>query len=451
MQKKVGLLLSISFSIVIAQQKISVIGCGYVGLTMAAVFSDSNNSIICIDVDDNKIAALKNKHLPIYEHNLAERLFFNPESKNITFSKNLNKTKNSCIYYICVPTPTDAYGNCDTTYLYDAFTNIINMHQENPTIICVKSTVTPGTLRSLQKILDEQQLHHISLIHNPEFMREGCALEDIYHKNPIVLGGQSPEAINYVQKFYRQILGDKAKFIITNFETAEIIKYAWNSFSAIRIAYINELADLCMKKNGSISKLIEAIALSEYLLPTATLKPGPGYGGSCFPKDTSNFKNLLEREGFLSSLVQQAIRSNELHKQRVIETILQHVPEQGTVTLLGLSFKANTNDIRCAPSIDIIKALLEHNVKIKAYDPKAIPDMQKIFPSIQYCQCPYDAVTNTHCIVALTEWQQIKQLDLEKVAQLCKTKCLIDTRNLYDAQQLKIYGFTFCTMGENMH
>ncbi len=191
--------------------------------------------------------------------------------------------------------------------------------------------------------------------------------------------------------------------------------------------------------------------MSEYLLPTAALKPGPGYGGSCFPKDTSNFKNLLEREGFLSSIVQQAIRSNELHKQRVIETILAHVPEHGTVTLLELSFKANTNDIRCSPSLDIIKALLELNIQIKAYDPKAIPDMQKIFPSIQYYQCPYEAVINTDCIVALTEWKQIKELDLAKVAHLCKARCLIDTRNLYDAQQLQIYGFTFCTMGENMH
>ena len=446
--KKMGLFLAVFFFIIDAQQKISIIGCGYVGLTMAAVFANSNNNIICIDVDNNKITALNNKHLPIYEPGLADYLFSNPKNPNIIFSTDLDTTIGSNIYYICVPTPIDEKGDCDTTYLHAAFNAIIPMYEKNPTIICVKSTVTPGTLRSLQGILEEQQLHHISLIYNPEFMREGCALEDIYYKNPIVLGGQSPKAINHVQKFYHHILGGRAKFIITNFETAEIIKYAWNSFSAIRIAYINELADLCMKKNGSISKLIEAIALSEDLLPTASLKPGPGYGGSCFPKDTSSFKNLLVHEGFSSSLVQQAIQSNELHKQRVIQTILAHIPEHGTVTLLGLAFKANTNDIRCAPSIDIIKALLEHNIQIKAYDPKAISEMQRLFPSVKYCQCPYEAVINTDCIVVLTEWEQIKQLDLTKIAQLSKRKCLIDMRNLYNHQELKRCGFMFCDIGE---
>ena len=444
-----GLFLLISICIItFPENQVSIVGCGYVGLAMAAVFSDSGHTIICIDTDRNKISQLKNNVLPIYEPELAERLFFSPQSKHIVFTNDFNDAKDSDVYFVCVPTPTNTDGDCDRTYLYSAFDSIINICGNAPAIICIKSTVSPGTIRSLYTYLQEQELDNIELVYNPEFMREGCALQDIYTKNPVILGSESAHAIQNVETFYRSFLSDNTKFLKTNFETAEIIKYAWNSFSAIRIAYVNELADLCSLLHGDISKVVQGIALSEELLPTAVLKPGPGYGGSCFPKDTSGFKNLLKTQGFASSLVQQAIESNELHKERLIQDILANVTQQqGTVTLLGLSFKANTNDIRSAPSIDIIRALMHNGLTIKAYDPQAIQDMKRLFPEVHYYKSPYEAIKNTDCIVVLTEWDQIKQIDLEKASQLCHKKNIVDARNLYDVSLLKKFGFNYINMG----
>ncbi len=336
--------------------------------------------------------------------------------------------------------------------LYSVFHDIVrecsNTHSLK--IICVKSTVPPGTIRTLHNNVVQEKKETLQVVYNPEFMREGSAIDDVLNNNPIVIAAESQEAIEIVEKIYSAIIHSNSTIIKTSFETAELIKYSWNSFSAIRIAYVNELALLCRSFNADISLLIQGLALSEQLLPTHALKPGPGYGGSCLPKDTISFANVLEKNGCSSSIIHQVINSNQNHIAKLITDIFALLgthKSQKVVTLLGLTFKAHTNDIRNAPSINIIKALLDKGIAVKAYDPKALNAMSELFPQIEYFDCPYEAVKDTDCIVVLTEWDEIKKLDFEKVSKLCHKKVIIDTRNMYDIEILKKQNFRCITMG----
>ncbi len=438
-------------TIILCEQKIAIIGSGYVGLTMAAVLSKSGYEIICMDIDQEKVSQLQNNKVHIYEPHLEDFLFNNPESKNITFTDTLDDTVDAEIFYICVPTPIYENGHCDCSFLKVAFQSVVEHCRENiPRIIVVKSTVPPGTVSRLKKNIPDNKKEYIKVVYNPEFLREGSAIKDIYTTNPIILGGESEEALSTIEHLYDNLINEHVKVIRSNYETAEIIKYAWNSFSAIRIAYINELALLCRQYGANILEVVPGFALSEVLLPTERIVPGPGFGGSCLPKDTSEFSRLLEEKGFTSSMIHQAIQSNKDHKMRVIQdiyTLLGDIEVEKKVAILGLSFKANTNDIRNAPSIDIIEALLTSGVTVRAYDPKAIPEMKKIFPQVYYFNSPYEAIKDCDCIVILTEWEQIKQIDLAKAAQLCHKKNIVDARNLYDVRLLKKFGFNYINMG----
>ena len=355
------------------------------------------------------------------------------------------------IFYICVATPITSNGTCDCSFLYSVFDDIVERCSDTDSfkIICVKSTVPPGTMRKLHEYLVKKKKHTIHLVYNPEFMREGSAIHDISN-NPIVLAGESLDAMQKIENMYNNFLNHTISVIKTNFETAEMIKYAWNSFSAIRIAYVNELALLCREFNADIQTVVQGLALSEHLLPTDTISPGPGYGGSCLPKDTVSFSTIMEEKGFSSSIIHRVIKSNKNHIARLIQDLfaLLEVSEgQKIVTILGLSFKANTNDIRNAPSIDIIRALTEKGIIVKAYDPQAIHNMKELFPHIQYFDSPYEAIKDTDCIVVLTEWKEIKEIDFDKAALLCNKRVIIDTRNIYDTHMLKKHNFTYLNMG----
>ena len=447
MRKNLFIILIIFYNSVLTEN-ISIIGCGYVGLTMIGILTKCKHKVIGFDINKNIISSLQENIINIYEPGLDELLFNN---KNINFTTNINEVIGSKIIYICVPTPSNIDGSCDLSFLFKAFKNILDLcNNDEYKIICIKSTVPPGTLSQLQDLIIKNDKLNISLVYNPEFMREGSAINDVCTTNPIILGGE-PETTQKILDLYKLFMSNQTKVIQTNFESAEIIKYAWNSFSAIRISYINELALLCKAFKANIFKVIQGFSLSEDLLPTNVIKPGPGWGGSCFPKDTLSFSHILEKQGFTNSIVHAAIDSNENHKKIIIKNILESFSDdflgEKQVALLGLSFKANTNDIRNAPSIDIIKALLNNNIKINAYDPKANDNMKTIFPSINYYDNPYDAVKNVDSIVILTEWQEIKNLDLKKIASLCKKKFLLDFRNCFNPLELKKHGFNYSNMG----
>ena len=432
-------------------QQISIIGCGYVGLTLSAILSKCGHQIICFDIDHEKVAKLRNKKISIYEPQLEELLFNTSSSKMIFVTKDLCQALDSDILFVCVPTPSDSAGNCDCSFLNTAFKNIVKQCNDTDfKIICIKSTVPPGTIRKLKDFLVKERKNNIHLVYNPEFMREGSAIQDIYERNPIILGGESIEALEIIEDLYSAYINKDTQIIKTSFEAAEIIKYAWNSFSAIRITYVNELALLCRYFNADIDAVVKGFSLSERLLPTNVIKPGPGYGGSCLPKDTLSFSKVLENNGFSSSMVHQVIISNINHQKKLVQDIFSLLPkpfENKVVSILGLSFKANTNDIRYSPAITVIKELLENGIKIKAYDPKAIKNMKKLFPSVFFFESPYEAVKNVDCIIVLTEWDEIKNLDLNKVALLCNNKILIDTRNIFNPENLGKFGFTYLNMG----
>lgn len=430
---------------------VTIIGCGYVGLTLAAILSDAGHTVHCVEKDENKLNRLISQQLYIYETGLAEILFPAMERGSLAFFDSLDQVHDTSIFFVCVPTPIDSLGACDCSYLFEACAEIAQyaMKHSNPKIVCIKSTVQPGTMAQVQDLFLAMGLDSVELVYNPEFMREGSALRDIYI-NPIVLGGNSQEALKTIRNLYGNSHSEQVEVINTTFETAEMIKYAWNAFSAIRIAYVNELALLCRSLGADITTVIKGFAMSEQALPTTTLKPGPGIGGSCLPKDTRAFATLLEQHDFHSSLMHQAIQSNRSHIDRVVQDIFAALPDSTqnkVVTLLGLSFKANTNDIRNAPSLDIIKALIQAGVTVHAYDPQAIDAMSKVFPEVDYFDCPYRAVQDSDCIVVLTEWDEIKNLDLELIAQLCKRRVMIDTRNVFDTQLLKKYDFFYRNMG----
>jgi UDPglucose 6-dehydrogenase len=452
--KKYLILLVCFYLTTIQASQITIVGCGYVGLTMAALFSEVESNIVCFDIDKKKIETLKNSKTPIFEPGLSELLFETSTSHHLRFTDNLLEAMQSNVFFICVPTPSNDNGHCDCTYLFKAFDDILeHCPVEGKKIICVKSTVSPGTMKKLHKRLDEADCNDIHLIYNPEFMREGSALYDVRYRNPVVLASTSEDALQMLESMYRKMLSSASciNFIKTDYASAEVIKYAWNSFSAIRITYVNELAFLCRKLGANIYPVIQGIALSEELLPTKKLLPGPGYGGSCLPKDTRGFSKIIEGQGMQESLVHQAIKSNANHVKQLIEDIflfLDDFTQEQTVAFLGLSFKANTNDIRNSSAIPIIDALQKRGVLIKAFDPKANEEMKGLYPQVMYCSCPYEAATNADCIVALTEWDQIKHIDLGRIANICRSKVLIDARNLFDVEGLEKHGYRYINMGK---
>ncbi len=438
------------FEIALFGENVTVIGTSYVGLVTAAIFSKCGHHVSCLDVDREKIAQLKQQKLPIYEPNLAHTLFEPPFNERINFTSNIRTSYDSPIVYICVGTPTTVEGIFDNRFIYAAIDIVLSSYT-NTKIICIKSTVQPGTNKKLKQYLAERKRDDINLVYNPEFMREGCAINDISTKNPLIIAGDSADSLKAIENLYKPLINDNAIQVIkTSFETAEIIKYGWNSFSALRIAYINELAFLCKECNADIFSVIKAIALSERLLPTEAINPGPGSGGSCLPKDTFSFTKTLEKKGLSNSLVHRAIISNKNHKKKIINnifTLLNNKPDQKIVAILGLSFKAHTDDVRCSPAIDIIKALKNQGAIIHAYDPQAIKNMRKIFPDIDYFDSPYKAAENSDCIVVLTEWPELENLNLEIISNICAKKVLFDAKNLYDPHVAQECGFTFSNLG----
>lgn len=430
--------------------EITIIGGGYVGLTLAGSFLQYGHTVQCVETNPAKCAMLNNQQLYIYEPHLKE-LLFEDTACRFTAVGSLEESYPTSLYFICVPTPV-FNGECDASFVIQAMDDLIyhaTKNQMNTSkIVCVKSTLPPGSMRKLQALIEVASLKEtLQLIYNPEFMREGSAFADI-NNNPIVLGGESKCALDTIEHLYQGCVR-KTEVIKTTYETAEMIKYAWNAFSALRIAYVNELALISREYQADIATVVQGFALSEQLLPTQSIRPGPGIGGACLLKDSDSFASIFSKNGFDFSLVHCIRPSNQAHIQYVIEDILKAIEEPAgkTVAILGLSFKAGTNDIRNAPSIAIIQALSTAGVILHAYDPQAMEEMRSLFPAVSYFTSAYNAVENADCVVVLTEWEEIKNIDLERVSQLVRKKVMIDTKNIFDTRLLKKYEFTYFNMG----
>jgi len=431
--------------------KITIIGSGYVGLVSGACFAKIGHEVICIDNDKSKISKLQQNIIPIYEPGL-EELISDLASKNkIRFSNDLASAINdSQAVFIAVGTPQDQDGSADLSYVLNVVNNLANIIK-TPKIIITKSTVPAGTGARIRKIIDKiNPNNQISLASNPEFLREGFAIDDFLNPDRIIIGCEDEASKKILAKIYQPLANHK--IIFSDIITAELIKYASNAFLATKISFINEMANLCEILDGDIKTLSQGIGLDSRI-GQKFLNPGPGFGGSCFPKDIKAILKIAKDNNTDLSIINAAYNSNinriDLMIKK-IQAILGHNLSNKKIALLGLAFKANTDDIRYSPAINIAKKLLDLNMIINAHDPKAIYNTQialKNYKNIKYCPDPYQAIKDCDAIIIATEWQEYQKLDLSKIKNLTKSKIIIDLRNIFNKADLIKYGFKYHSIG----
>ncbi|BCB97220.1 UDP-glucose 6-dehydrogenase [Dissulfurispira thermophila] len=436
---------------------ITIIGTGYVGLVTGACFSEFGVFVTCVDKDKNKIESLKNGTIPFYEPGLEDIVKRNFKQGRLKFSTDIGEAvEESLVIFIAVGTPPRGDGSADLSYVDNVAEEIAN-HIKSYKVIVTKSTVPVGTGERIRKIISEhlQQTQAINtadnlfdVVSNPEFLREGAAIEDFMRPNRVVIGAESQQAIAIMKDLYRPLYLIETPFVITNIKTAELIKYASNSFLATKISFINEMANLCEKVGADVNVVAKGMGLDRRIGPKF-LHAGPGFGGSCFPKDTKALLRIASEHNVELGIVDAAIRANERQITVVsekIKTMLNDIKGK-TIAILGLSFKPNTDDIREAPAISIIKNLLNAGANIRAYDPVAMENTKIVFPDITYCKDAYDACSSADAVVIITEWNQFRNLDLERIMKLLKQPYFFDLRNIYEPQKMKALGFNYYSIG----
>jgi len=424
--------------------KLSVIGCGYVGLVSGVCFADAGHDVTCIDNNPEKINALNNNKIPIYEPGLKELL-----SKNsIKFTLNIGKEiENSDIVLIAVGTPTSNSGEADLSQIYQCAEEISNFI--NPgTLVLVKSTVPVGTCDEIEKIIKEKStISDFSVVSNPEFLREGNAIHDFVNPDRIVVGLEDDDKKDIVLDLYSKIVS-KDKILFTARRSSELIKYASNSMLAMRIIFINEIADLCEKIGADVTDIAKGIGLDQRIGPHF-LEPGPGFGGSCFPKDARALIESGKKYDAPQSLLESVIVGNEKRKRNISKKVLEKLDTklEKEVGILGVTFKAETDDIREAPSLILIPDLIKKGLNLSIYDPKGKSEASTLINNVTWKNSAYEVAENSNCIIILTEWQEFKDLDLEKLRNLMKRPLIYDFRNIFDPDSMKKLGFEYFSIG----
>jgi len=441
-------------------KKICIIGTGYVGLVQGAVLSDFGMDVICMDTDEKKIKMLGRGEVPIYEPGLKEIMEKNIKAGRLRFSTDIKKcVEEALVIFITVGTPADDGGNADLTHVLEAARQIgifINGYK----VVVDKSTVPVGTGQKVKYTIQSEinkrgAVFEFDVVSNPEFLREGKAIRDCQIPDRVVLGCDSKKAEKIMKEVYDVLFINQTPFILTNIETAEMIKYASNSFLAVKISFINEMALLAEKTGANIQQIAKAMGMDGRISPKF-LHAGPGYGGSCFPKDTRAIANIAKGYNEELLVIEAAIAANEKQKQKTAEKIITVLkaggqPESYTVAVWGLSFKPETDDMRDAPAIDIIEKLVGKGFSIKAYCPQGIREavwrLKHLSDKVLYCQNEYEAATGADALVVITEWHQFRGADLNRVRSLMRGDCLFDLRNIYNKQTLKEIGFRYYGTG----
>ncbi len=434
-------------------EKIAMIGVGYVGLVSGTGLADFGNEVVCVDIDEEKINKLKNDVLPIYEPGLLELVKKNVDKDRLTFTTDLDKAiRESRVIFSAVPTPSAENGEVDLSYVFNVIDKIAEVI-DSYKIIVTKSTVAVGTgdkiiERLLSKGVSKEMFDIVS---NPEFLREGSAVGDFMRPDRIVLGTSSEKALEIMKGIYRSLYLIETPIVATNVRTAEMIKYASNAFLATKISFINEVANICELVGADVQAVSKAMGLDGRISPKF-LHAGPGYGGSCFPKDTLALTKIAEQAGIKSTIVEAVIEVNERQKLRVVEKLLKFLPKlKGkTIGLLGLAFKPNTDDVRDAPALTVISEILKRGGKIKAYDPEAIDEMRKHFPQITYVASAEDAIKDTDALILLTEWNEFRNMDLDYIKSVMKKPIMIDARNIYEPERVIQKGFRYDCIGRKI-
>ena len=440
---------------------IAVIGTGYVGLVSGACLADFGNQVTCVDNNTDKIAALRDGVIPIYEPGLEDVVVRNVASGRLTFSTNLSSAiKSNDVAFVAVGTPPADDGSADLRFVEQVAREIARA-MNSYKVIVDKSTVPVGTGRKVTNWIKEELLKrgdHIEfdVVSNPEFLREGSAVQDFTHPDRVVIGSESSRAREIMKDVYRALYLNETPYIETNLETAEMIKYASNAFLAVKITFINEVANLCEKVGANVQDVAKAMG-RDGRIGAKFLHPGPGYGGSCFPKDTQAMARTGRDYGEPLSIVETTIEANERQKLRMVEKIESGMGGAGslsgkTIAMLGLAFKPNTDDMRESPSIAICEGLAARGAKIRAWDPAAMKEaawrLSSIKDRITYAKDEYDALVGTDALVLMTEWNQFRNMDLDRVRSALKTPVFFDLRNVYKRDELESKGFSYFAVGK---
>jgi UDPglucose 6-dehydrogenase len=429
---------------------IAVIGTGYVGLVTGAGLSDFGNDVICVDVDVRKIEALNAGQIPIYEPGLDTLVSKNASEGRLRFTTNLAEAiEKARAIFIAVGTPPKPDGSADLRYVEEVAHSIAK-HMNGPKLVITKSTVPIGTGRMIDGIIAAHgNGHKASIVSNPEFLREGSAIEDFMKPDRVVIGASDDDAAEMMKEIYAPLHSLEIPFVVTNVESSELIKYAANGFLATKITFINEIAILCEKVGANVQDVAVGMGLDTRIGPKF-LQAGPGFGGSCFPKDTSALADISRRHEYEFQIMESVLRVNDAVKLRMVDKIagaLGGDVHGKTIAFLGLAFKPETDDMRDSPTIPIINGLQERGAKARAYDPQAMENARSMFKDVEYCDDAYATAEGADALVLATEWNEFRALNFERIRKALRTPVIVDLRNVYDPHRMAALGFRYTSVG----
>jgi len=429
---------------------ISVIGSGYVGLVTGACFAEFGVDVTCVDVDEEKIDRLRNGIMPIYEPGLEHLVAKNTQAGRLRFTTDAKQAiEQALVIFLAVGTPPLPDGSPDLSFVESAAASIAD-HMNGYKVVVTKSTVPIGTGERIRKLITERKKTraNFGVVSNPEFLREGAAINDFMRPDRVVIGSGDEEAIAIMKDLYRPLYLIEAPFVITSLEAAELTKYAANAFLATKVSFINEIANLCEKIGCDVHDVSKAIGMDKRI-GSKFLHAGPGFGGSCFPKDTRALSSVARSFGCESLIVDAVIEVNSRQGKEMLKKIRNLVGDLSgkSVAVLGLAFKPETDDMREAPSLGIIRGLLADGAKVCAYDPVAKSEAMKILPEIEYAEDEYAAVADADVLVFVTEWNQFRALDMTRIRDLMKAPKVADLRNICDPEDMRAMGFEYVGVG----
>ena len=432
--------------------EIAMLGTGYVGLVSGAAFAEMGHTVHCIDIDKKKIETLNQGQLPIYEPGLLELIKRGSDQSRLSFTTDQNVIKRCDVVFFCLPTPSDADGSCDTSYVIKAARSIAPLLKPNA-IVVMKSTVPVGTCDTVDKLLkDEGAEAHV--VSNPEFLKEGSAVSDAMKPDRIVIGFEDSKAKQVMETLYTPFTLNHNRMLFMNRKSAELTKYAANAMLATRISFMNELSHLCDQVGADIQAVRTGIG-SDSRIGYSFLYSGPGYGGSCFPKDIKALQATAKQEGVKLRIVQAVEEANEYQKNYLFSKAYNFFKDKGglegkTFAVWGLAFKPDTDDVRESPALALITALVSHGAFVQVYDPVALENGKKALSylnNVEYCTSEYDVVKNVDALFLVTEWKQFRFCDLERVKELMNEAILFDGRNQYSQKAMRENGFTYYSIG----
>ncbi|QFT33392.1 UDP-glucose 6-dehydrogenase TuaD [Labrenzia sp. THAF82] len=433
--------------------RVAMIGTGYVGLVSGTCFADFGHVVTCIDKDTSKIDALNNGEIPIYEPGLQDLVAKNVSEERLFFTTDPEDAiRQADAVFIAVGTPTRrGDGHADLTYVYAAAEEIAALI-EGFTVIVTKSTVPVGTGDEVEAIIQRTNPDaEFAVVSNPEFLREGAAINDFKRPDRVVVGTESEQAVDVMRELYRPLYLNETPIIVTRRRTSELIKYAANAFLAVKITFINEIADLCEKVGANVQEVSRGIGLDNRI-GSKFLHAGPGYGGSCFPKDTLALSKIAADAQSDLKVVDSVIEVNSARKKKMADKVIDFLGgdvDGKTIALLGLAFKPNTDDMREAPSLDIVEKLQDAGANIRAFDPASMEEAEKLMTGVLFCDGPYHAIENADAVVIVTEWDQFRALDLERMKTLLNAPKVVDLRNIYTSDYMGSRGFEYTSIGRS--